>query len=60
MKSVSMRELYELHREKMCANCKNKNCDGIHIAIDNSTRCDEGINKNQYSIELIIDAEEKE
>ena len=38
---MTRKELFERHEEK-CKSCSNKNCDGIHLTINNTTKCEEG------------------
>lgn len=37
---MSGEDLIKEHLEDKCRYCDIQNCDGIHITIDNKTRCD--------------------
>jgi hypothetical protein len=38
---MTQKELYDKHKIK-CKNCTLKNCDGIHLTINNTTKCERG------------------
>lgn len=38
---MTKKELFKRHEIK-CKNCTLKDCDGIHLTINNTTKCEEG------------------
>jgi len=51
---MTRKDLFERHKT-MCEHCTNKNCDGIHLTINNTTVCEQGEMKGPIIQEVDIE-----